>query len=103
MSVSGLLRRPWLWAWAGALAVWLATAAFTGGRGSAEVLSTALVFGAFFVIVALGQMFVITLGPGNVDLSIPACMTLAGTVSMKAMAGAASMIPLGLLLALLVG
>ncbi|MCB2011770.1 MAG: ABC transporter permease [Geminicoccaceae bacterium] len=103
MSVSGLLRRPWLWAWAGALAVWLATAAFTGGRGSTEVLSTALVFGAFFVIVALGQMFVITLGPGNVDLSIPACMTLAGTVSMKAMAGAASMIPLGLLLALLVG
>ena len=30
------------------------------------------------VIVGLGQMFVITLGPGNVDLSIPATMTLAG-------------------------
>ena len=56
------------------------TAAFTGGQGGGEVLSAALTFGAFFVIVALGQMFVITLGPGNVDLSIPACMTLAGTV-----------------------
>ena len=35
------------------------------------MLSAALTFGAFFVIVALGQMFVITLGPGNVDLVDP--------------------------------
>ncbi|MEZ5823526.1 MAG: ABC transporter permease [Geminicoccaceae bacterium] len=103
MSISALLRRPWLWAWLGALAVWLATAAYTGGRGSTEVLSTALTFGAFFVIVALGQMFVITLGPGNVDLSIPACMTLAGTVAMKTMGGSAAMLAPGLLLALLIG
>ena len=98
-----ILRQPWLWAWVGALAVWLATAAFTGGKGSAEVLSAALTFGSFYVIVALGQMFVVTLGPGNVDLSIPACMTLAGTVAMKAMDGAAGAIPLGLALALAVG
>ena len=103
MSAAALIRQPWLWAWAGALAVWLATAAFTGGKGSGEVLTAALTFGAFFVIVALGQMFVITLGPGNVDLSIPACMTLAGTVSMKTMDGASGMIPLGLALALAIG
>ncbi len=104
MSVAGrLLRQPWLWAWLGALAVWLATAAFTQGRGSAEVLSAAMTFGAFFVIVALGQMFVITLGPGNVDLSIPACMTLAGTVAMKTMDGSAAMIPVGLVIALVIG
>jgi ribose transport system permease protein len=48
-------------------------------------------------------MFVITLGPGNVDLSIPACMTLAGTVAMKAMAGAPAMLAIGLALALAVG
>jgi ribose transport system permease protein len=98
-----LTRQPWLWAWIGALAVWLATSAYTAGTGSGEVLSAALTFGAFFVIVALGQMFVVTLGPGNVDLSIPACMTLAGTVAMKAMAGAPAMIPVGLALALVVG
>ncbi len=96
-------RQAWLWAWLGALAVWGATAAYTGGTGSGEVMSAALTFGAFFVIVALGQMFVITLGPGNVDLSIPACMTLAGTVAMKTMGGAAAMIPVGLLLALAIG
>ncbi len=98
-----LIRQPWLWAWLGALAVWLATAVYTGGKGSGEVLSASLTFGSFFVIVALGQMFVVTLGPGNVDLSIPACMTLAGTVSMKAMNGSASLIPLGLLLAIGIG
>ncbi|NND42142.1 MAG: ABC transporter permease [Silicimonas sp.] len=104
MSGAGkLLRQPWLWAWLGAVAVWLATATFTQGRGSTEVLSAAMTFGAFFVIVALGQMFVITLGPGNVDLSIPACMTLAGTVAMKTMNGDASMIPLGLLIAIVIG
>ncbi len=102
-TLAGILRQPWLWAWLGALAVWLATATFTGGRGSGEVLSAAMTFGAFFVIVALGQMFVITLGPGNVDLSIPACMTLAGTVAMKTMDGTAALIPLGLVLALGIG
>lgn len=103
MAAASFLRQPWLWAWAGALVVWLATAAFTGGRGSAEVLSAAMTFGAFFVIVALGQMFVITLGPGNVDLSIPACMTLSATVAMKWMAGAATLIVPGLALALAIG
>lgn len=98
-----LLRQPWLWAWAGAFVVWLATATFTGGRGSGEVLSAAMTFGAFFVIVALGQMFVVTLGPGNVDLSIPACMTLTATVAMKTMDGQTAMIPVGLAIALGIG
>lgn len=102
-AVARLIRQPWLWAWLGALGVWMVTAGFTGGKGSGEVLSAALTFGSFFVIVALGQMFVITLGPGNVDLSIPACMTLAGTVAMKSMDGASTMILLGLALALGIG
>jgi ribose transport system permease protein len=102
-AAAKLLRQPWLWAWLGAFAVWLATAAFTQGRGSGEVLSAAMTFGAFFVIVAIGQMFVITLGPGNVDLSIPACMTLAGTVAMKSMDGNPAMIPVGLVIALAIG
>ena len=49
------------------------------------MLTAALSFATFSVIVGLGQMFVITLGPGNVDLSIPATMTLSGTVAMKIM------------------
>ena len=59
-------------------------------------ITAALTFATFFVIVGIGQMFVITLGPGNVDLSIPATMALAGSVAMKIMDTQDSMILVGL-------
>jgi ribose transport system permease protein len=67
------------------LAVWLATIAFTRGQGAGEILTAALSFATFTIIIGLGQMMVITTGPGNVDLSIPATITLAGVVAMKIM------------------
>jgi ribose transport system permease protein len=104
MNETGALRRllekPWLWAYVGALAVWLATIGFTAGHGAGQVLTAALSFATFSVIVAIGQMYVITLGPGNVDLSIPATMTLAGSVSMKLMDTQDSMVLIGLVAAL---
>ncbi len=102
-GITVLLRQPWLWSWLAALAVWLGIVGFTGGQGGMGVLTAALTFAAFYVLVALGQMFVVTLGPGNVDLSIPAGMTLAGTVAMKLMAETNSLILLGLAATLLVG
>src|SRR3954447_25475041 len=98
-----LLARPWLWSFVGALAVWLATIAFTGGHGGAGMLSAALALAQFTVIVGIGQMFVITLGPGNVDLSLPANIGLASAVAMKVMGGSDSMIVVGLLAALACG
>lgn len=95
--------KPWIWAYVAAVAVWLATVIFTGGQAAGGLLTAALTFGTFFTLVAIGQMFVITLGPGNIDLSIPATMTLAGTVAMKAMDVQEALIPLGLVLALVVG
>ena len=80
-----LLAKPWLWAWLAAGLVWLATGLVTGGQGAGQVLTAAFTFATFYVIVGLGQMFVITLGPGNVDLSIPATITLAGAVATKVM------------------
>ena len=77
--------------------------AFTGGQGGGELMTAALTFATFFVIVGIGQMFVITLGPGNVDLSIPATITLAGSVAMKIMDTQDSMILVGLLVALACG
>ncbi len=64
-----LSDRPWIWSFIGMFLVWLATAIYTGGTGSAEVITAALSFATFTVIVGIGQMFVITTGPGNVDLS----------------------------------
>jgi ribose transport system permease protein len=95
-----LSGKPWLWAFAGATLVWLATILVTGGQAGGQVLTAAFTFATFFVIVGIGQMFVITLGPGNVDLSIPATITLAGSVATKVMATQDSMIALGLMVAL---
>jgi ribose transport system permease protein len=48
-------------------------------------------------------MFVITLGPGNIDLALPATMTLGGTVALKLMAERNGMILPGFAAALAVG
>ena len=101
--MTAILEKPWLWAFVGAFVVWIATAAFTGGMGAGQVLTAAFTFAVFFVIVGIGQMFVITLGPGNVDLSVPATITLAGAVSTKLMDTQDSMILFGLLAAMGVG
>ena len=84
-AMTGLAARPWIWSFVATALVWLATTLFTGGASAGGLTQAALTFAAFSVIVGIGQMFVITLGPGNVDLSIPATMTLAGTLALKAM------------------
>ncbi|MCF6123390.1 ABC transporter permease [Mesorhizobium sp. M7A.F.Ca.CA.001.07.2.1] len=102
-SVKSLLAKPWIWSFIGALLVWLATIAFTGGYGAGGMVTAALSLAVFTVIVGVGQMFVITLGPGNVDLSLPANIGLASAVAMKVMDGNDSMIVVGLLAALACG
>lgn len=77
--------QPWIWSFIATIAVWLATIAFTGGQGAGAILTAALSFATFTIVIGLGQMLVITTGPGNVDLSIPATITLAGVVAMKIM------------------
>ena len=86
----------WIWAYLGMVAVWLATVTFTGGKGGGEIITAALSFAAFTVIVGIGQMFVITTGPGNVDLSIPATISLSGAVAMKLMGGDNAMLLVGI-------
>src|ERR1700683_4347382 len=82
-----LLKRPWIWSFVGAAAVWLAAIAFTGGYGGEGLLQAGVALGVLHVIVGVGQMFVIPLGPGNVDLSLPANIGLASAVAMKTMGG----------------
>lgn len=83
--MKAILARPWLWSFVAALVVWLATIAVTGGQSTLGLSQAALTFATFSVLVGLGQMFVITLGPGNIDLCVPATMTLAGTLALKYM------------------
>ena len=102
--LAALIRRPWFWAYGAAALTFLPTAMLSQGvGGSWDLFGAALTFASFSVLVGLGQMLVITLGPGNVDLSIPATMTLAGTLSLKLMDGAAGTELAGLAAALAVG
>ncbi|TIX52795.1 MAG: ABC transporter permease, partial [Mesorhizobium sp.] len=102
-SLRMLLAKPWTWSFIGAAVVWLATIVFTGGYGAGGMITAALSLAVFTVIVGVGQMFVITLGPGNVDLSLPANIGLASAVAMKVMDGNDSMIAVGLIAALATG
>jgi ribose transport system permease protein len=95
-----LLAKPWIWSFAGAVVVWLAAIIFTGGTGAGGMLTAAMSLAVFTVIVGIGQMFVITLGPGNVDLSLPTSIGLASAVAMKVMNGSDAMVIVGLMAAL---
>jgi ribose transport system permease protein len=102
-SLAKLSAKPWIWSFVGAFLVWLAAISFTGGYGAGGMITAALSLSVFMVIVGVGQMFVITLGPGNVDLSLPANIGLASAVAMKVMDGSDAMVAVGLAAALASG
>ncbi len=91
-----VFAQPWLWSFAGAVVVWIAAIVYTGGYGAGGMVSACIALAAFSVIVGTAQMFVVTLGPGNVDLSLPANMGLASAVAMKIMGGSDAMVVVGL-------
>ena len=98
--IGRLLKQPWIFSFGAAIAVWLATIVYTEGQGAGAILTAAFSFATFTIIVGLGQMMVITTGPGNVDLSIPATITLSGVVAMKVMDEDTGRMLLGIMAAL---
>lgn len=94
--------QPWMLSFVAAALLWLITAAWSG-RGSAEILSVALAFSVFSVLVGTGQMLVIASGPGNIDLSVPAVITLSAYLSMGVMQSNDALVVAGFALALAVG
>lgn len=93
----------WIWAFLGASLVWIIIVFISGIHGAFETLSIGLLFATFLVIVGLGQMLVITAGMGNIDLSIPGVMTLAGYLAMGVMNASNMNIWFGLVLGVGVG
>jgi len=97
----GWVREPWIWSYLGAVLVFSTIAIFSADP--VGTLTASASFASFFMLVGFGQMLVITLGPGNIDLSIPYAIGLAGFVAMKTMNAADSGIALGFLTGLATG
>lgn len=91
----------WLWSYAGAILVFIVIMAVS--HDAVGTLTASASSASFFMLVGIGQMLVITLGPGNIDLSIPYTIGLAGFVAMKLMNAANNKIAFGLVAGLVVG
>jgi ribose transport system permease protein len=98
-----LEQRPWAWSFIGAALLWLATLAVAGPQAAFNIALSALSFGALMALVGLGQMLVVTTGPGNIDLSIPAAIGLTGAVAVRAMGGEDGGLFTGIGVALILG
>ncbi|MEH3090146.1 MAG: hypothetical protein PGN24_11340 [Microbacterium arborescens] len=70
----------WGWSLLGVLAVWAVIVAVRPGS-PLDPMAQALSLAPFLVLVALGQMLVITLGPGNIDVSVGTVISMASYVS----------------------
>ena len=90
LGINRLLTQPWFYASAGAILVWLVIVGHSQGAGGGAVVSAALNYSVFFAVVGLGQMLVMASGAGNIDLSIPANITLAAYLSTGQMVGSDS-------------
>jgi len=70
----------WGWSLIGVLAVWLCIVAVRPAQPF-DPLTQALSLAPFLVLVALGQMLVITLGPGNIDVSVGTVVSMTSYIS----------------------
>ncbi|WP_314147998.1 ABC transporter permease [uncultured Leifsonia sp.] len=70
----------WGWSLIGVIAVWACIVAVRPAQPF-DPLAQALSLAPFLVLVALGQMLVITLGPGNIDVSVGTVVSMASYVS----------------------
>lgn len=93
---------PWVWSFGAMIAIWIAIVAVSG-RGLGGTLTASISIAPYLVIVGIGQMFVITLGNGHIDLSVPYTISLAAFVSTEVINGGHGSIALGFLAALACG
>lgn len=99
--VENLFRQKWVWSYAGVLIMYIAISFVSDSPLGTLIASIS--FASFFILVGMGQMLVITTGPGNIDLSIPYTIALAGSAAMKLMNEVNGSIPCGILLGLAIG
>jgi ribose transport system permease protein len=85
-------QRPWVWALAGCIAVYIALSVVTSHLGIDTLRSNGSL-AALLAVISLGQMFAVSSGGGGIDLSIPYVVTLAAFVSMGIADGSDARLP----------
>lgn len=81
----------WGWSLIGVIGVWAIIVSVRPGAILDPMLQ-ALSLAPFLVLVALGQMLVITLGPGNIDVSVGTIISMSSYVSVLASTSAGSLL-----------
>lgn len=96
-----LSKNRWIWSYLGVLVLYILVAIVSDNPFL--TLSASVGFSSFLIMVGLGQMLVITNGPGNIDLSLPYTIALTGSVALKVTGGMNGGIFLGILAGLAAG
>jgi ribose transport system permease protein len=92
----------WIWSALAVLLFWGVLSTVTN-RFSVASLSGIFLSASFLTVTGIGQMFVVTTGRGNIDLSIPSVLTLNAYVALLTVRGQDANLALGVLAALAVG
>lgn len=100
--VAGIFQRPSTPAFIGLILIWLAIGVLAG-RGLWDTLNAGIIIATFLVIAGIGQLFVITVGNGGIDLSVSYIMTLSAYLGCTIMAGQDENIALGLVVGVVAG
>jgi ribose transport system permease protein len=80
-AVQAWLRdHPWIWVYLGSILMWVAISV-VNGRVNLGVISAVFALAPFLVLVGIGQMFVISLGNGHTDLTVPNILSLSAFTS----------------------
>ncbi|KIX13781.1 ABC transporter permease [Dethiosulfatarculus sandiegensis] len=97
-----LHNHTWIWICAGSLLMWILTGIISRNLNFTS-LQTNTFSAAFLILLALGQMFVVTTGKGAIDLSIPGVVTLAAYLNMIFINGRSEMLLPGVIIIILAG
>lgn len=100
--MTALLRQRWIWAALGVILLWIALTSVSNRASLSSLLGISR-SSAFLALVALGQMFVVTTGRGNIDLSVASIVTLSAFVTVTITGGSDGRLLLALAAALSVG
>ncbi|TPJ35344.1 ABC transporter permease [Mesorhizobium sp. B2-6-5] len=95
-------KNRWVWSAIGVLLLWLVLSVVTN-RFSLSSLSGIMLSASFLTVAGIGQMFVVTTGRGNIDLSVASVITLSAFVALVTIKGQDANLAIGVGAAILLG